>query len=337
MEQADCSRIACVPRLVVVEPGLLVVDDREFLCPDAGHVFFGKLRHLFERTLELPVIACDLGIGWIGGNLNLAADSDERLRKRFWDHEVVPRLEDPGIIKGNIESHHGESSGTGKPHRAGLGHIFRTARAINGEGYRSAPGEFFPHSQQRLGAAAAARPAHRHKAERLNNPRDVFAIKAAAHHHCNSLVSPHPGSGEHGPVPEGIDHGFEKESVRRDGLIFPGNGVAQRAADGSDGEIAGPADQPEKKSLPAREGAHAWIGFRRRLQGRRRAHLVILVRGLQKTISRRRGNLTSQQAHPYLELPAASSHFQQQTCLLEDGYRRVAAVTSRFLLERKGH
>ncbi len=91
---------------------LLLAADGEFLGSNPGYILFGKLRYLFERGLKLPVVVVDLGIGRIWWNLDFSAHPHERFRKWLGDHEVIPRVENPRMIEGNVKSHHRQSGGS---------------------------------------------------------------------------------------------------------------------------------------------------------------------------------------------------------------------------------
>jgi len=197
-------------------------------------------------------------IAGIGGDLYFRADAHQRFRERLGNHELIPGVENPGVVQRDIEGGHGQCGCARKRDWAGLGDVFRSARAVDGEGDGVAEFEFPLHSKQRGSAAAAAGAANRGKSQLFDCARDVFTVETAAHHNGDAEAAPHPGGGEDGAMPERIDDTFFVRCIGRCGRFLPRDGVPQSASDERNGDVGGPADEREKKTLAKGETLFAF-------------------------------------------------------------------------------
>src|SRR5215469_10544846 len=109
--------------------------------------------------------AVHLRLTGVAGNGYGARHAGESAGKGFRDHEGIPGAQYPGVFDGDMKSAYWNPSGPGQQHRAGLGHVARPTRAINGESHIPTLLQFAAHVQEGSGCATTARAAHRDKAE----------------------------------------------------------------------------------------------------------------------------------------------------------------------------
>src|SRR5205809_6700512 len=118
--------------------------------------------------------------------------------------KLIPTVYVPVFPRRDCEWQNGAARFLCQQNRPHFRHVSGTLRAINSEG-GGTPGAHQPHHLDQCACAAPrAGSARCSVAKSLNEPRYIFAIKAARGHHHDATLLPEMGGEKDPVVPEGI-------------------------------------------------------------------------------------------------------------------------------------
>src|SRR5436190_8655444 len=183
-----------------------------------------------EHPLELDAFRFDGPVGGIRHMDRLAdgnADGAERLRHL----RPVPALHRPEAIGLDVKRQQRLAGCAGQEHRPCLRHARRAARAVDGEGGRTAAGEIAPQLHQGPRAAARRRAARRAVAEPADDAGNPLAVEVLAGDDDDAAVFPEERGGQDAPVPEREDRLLTRGDdgfVVREPVDLPAIGRSER-------------------------------------------------------------------------------------------------------------